>query len=249
MLNIVVVEDYDLLRDELVHYLNRPQWQVTGVADGASLDLHLSQHAADVAILDLNLPDEDGIHIAQRLRQRWPNLVIVMFTARDAAAQRAKGFMAGADVYLTKPAQTREIETIIGNIERRLNATTEITNQTTQNGSEDAARSVIQHAVELHPSQCELKLFNGSEPSTLRLTRAETDLLDVLTKQVFQQMNTCELCLALSTQQNAPLDATSLRVRVSRLRDKWQAAGGQGELVQAVRGTGYRLATVIRLCS
>jgi DNA-binding response OmpR family regulator len=239
MLNIVVVEDYDLLREELVHYLHRPQWQVTGLADGAALDRHLSAHSVDVAVLDLNLPDEDGLNIAQRLRQHWPHLVIVMFTARDAAAQRAKGFMAGADVYLTKPAQTREIESIIGNIERRLNANT-------KSASINTSPLIVEHEVELHTTQSELRLPNGQ---ALQLTRTETQLLVVLAQQQNQPINTCDLCSALGSQQDLSIDAASLRVRISRLRDKWHAAGGQGELVQAVRGTGYRLANAIRLCS
>ncbi len=221
MLSIVVVEDFDLLREELVHYLSRDGWQVTGVGDGAALDQHLAQHATDVAVLDLNLPDEDGLSIAQRLRQRWPQLAIVMLTARDAPAHRAKGFMAGADVYLTKPAQVGEIEAVIRNVERRLHSAG---GSSPEHAAHDKAEA---KPMVLDLTRCELLLLPQQR---LQLSPAEAQLLAALAQQHPHPVD-------LST----PLDAASLRVRISRLRAKWHSAGGEGELIEAVRGVGYRL--------
>lgn len=85
MLNIIIVEDHVDLREELVDFLSRPDWDVRGVGSGALLDIALQEKQADILILDLNLPDEDGIQIAKRIRATSPNIGIVMLTARNAA--------------------------------------------------------------------------------------------------------------------------------------------------------------------
>lgn len=120
MLNIIVVEDHLDLREELVDFLSRPDWDVRGVGSGALLDVALQKKLADILILDLNLPDEDGIQIAKRMRSIFPHIGIVMLTARNAAYDRALGYGIGADVYLTKPAHVGELESVIHNLDRRL---------------------------------------------------------------------------------------------------------------------------------
>jgi DNA-binding response OmpR family regulator len=120
MLNIIIVEDHVDLREELVNFLSRPDWDVRGVGSGALLDIALQEKQADILILDLNLPDEDGIQIAKRIRATSPNIGIVMLTARNAAYDRALGYGIGADVYLTKPAHVGELESVIHNLDKRL---------------------------------------------------------------------------------------------------------------------------------
>ncbi len=120
MLNIIIVEDHVDLREELVDFLSRPDWDVRGVGSGALLDIALQEKQADILILDLNLPDEDGIQIAKRIRIALPHIGIVMLTARNAAYDRALGYGMGADVYLTKPAHVGELESVIHNLDKRL---------------------------------------------------------------------------------------------------------------------------------
>ena len=113
VLEIIVVEDHRLLRDELVDYLSSPDWHVRGVSSGRELDVAMTETPADVLVLDLNLPQEDGISITRRIRKAFPEIGIVMLTARGDQADRALGYGSGADVYLTKPTHVGELESVL----------------------------------------------------------------------------------------------------------------------------------------
>ena len=119
-LNIVVVEDNDLLREEMVSFLTRPGWQAHGVGSGEDLNSWLKQDTPHLAVLDVNLPHEDGYSIASRLRARYPVIGIVMMTARVMSGERIVGYEYGADVCLTKPTNTRELTAVVENLSRRL---------------------------------------------------------------------------------------------------------------------------------
>ncbi|WP_342760727.1 response regulator transcription factor [Azospirillum thermophilum] len=118
MARIVVVEDEADLRDDLVEYLERCGYEVRGAASGSELDAVLEQGTADVIILDVNLPDEDGFSIARRIRTA-SNAAIIMLTARSSLIDRVIGLELGADVYLVKPVNFREVEAQIKALLRR----------------------------------------------------------------------------------------------------------------------------------
>jgi DNA-binding response OmpR family regulator len=117
--SIIVVEDNDLLRCELVSYLRRPGWLVHGVDSGETLDLALRSRSAHLIVLDVGLPFEDGVSIAKRLRASQPDLRIVILTARTSAHDRLRGLDAGADAYLDKPANLMELERVLCDLQRR----------------------------------------------------------------------------------------------------------------------------------
>ena len=120
MKHVVVVEDNEDLLDEVVFHLGRqPDYTVYAARDGRELDDCLARHAVDVLVLDLGLPGEDGIEIARRVRrQTVPG--IVMLTARGALHERIKGLQTGADAYLVKPVDMRELVAVIDSVHRRL---------------------------------------------------------------------------------------------------------------------------------
>ena len=119
-INIVVVEDNDLLREEMVSFLTRPGWQAHGVGSGKDLNVWLKQETPHLVVLDVNLPFEDGYMIASRLRSRYPLIGIVIMTARALHGERVIGYEAGADVCLTKPPSIRELAAVVQNLSRRL---------------------------------------------------------------------------------------------------------------------------------
>ena len=88
MIHIAVVEDNEDLRDEVVFHLGRMGHCVTGLPDGTALDRHLASQPADVLVLDLGLPGEDGVSIARRLAVSHPRLAIAMLTARGQLEDR-----------------------------------------------------------------------------------------------------------------------------------------------------------------
>ena len=122
-LRIIVVEDEEDSRTVLVTILSRFGHDVRGVVDGVSLDRALADYPADVVVLDLNLPGEDGVDIAKRLR-RTINCGIVMTTARGQVNERVSGFQSGADLYFPKPFDPLELHASILSLGRRLTSST-----------------------------------------------------------------------------------------------------------------------------
>ena len=101
-ISVIVVEDETDLAEEIAFHLQLQGMQPRLAGDGEELDRLLREQSCDVVLLDLGLPGEDGVSIAQRLAPR-EDLRVVMLTARNAVLDRVQGFESGADVYLTKP--------------------------------------------------------------------------------------------------------------------------------------------------
>jgi DNA-binding response OmpR family regulator len=120
-INIIVVEDDPELRDILVSGLRFFGHQVRGAGGGKSLDVELAVSTPDVVILDLGLPDEDGIDISTRLRRDY-DCGIVMITARGKLDERVTGLESGADLYFVKPVDIRELDAALRSLSRRISA-------------------------------------------------------------------------------------------------------------------------------
>ena len=118
-LRIIIVEDDEELRLVLVTVFSRLGHDVRGAGDGARLDFALADYLADVVVLDLNLPGEDGVDIAQRLR-RTHQCGIIMMTDRALVQERVAGFESGADLYFVKPINPLELHAALLNLGRRL---------------------------------------------------------------------------------------------------------------------------------
>ena len=118
--SVILVEDNISLREALEHHLVDAGFLIRGVGDGQELNQELAISKPDVIVLDLNLPQEDGISIAKRVRLAYPSMGIVMLTARVRSIDRHEGYDSGADVYLTKPVNPSELTTVLQNLCRRI---------------------------------------------------------------------------------------------------------------------------------
>jgi len=118
-LRIIIVEDDEELRSVLVTFFSRLGHDIRGAGDGPNLDFALADYPADVVVLDLNLPGEDGVDIAKRLR-RTNQCGIIMMTDRALVNERMKGFESGADLYFVKPINPLELHAALLNLGRRL---------------------------------------------------------------------------------------------------------------------------------
>ena len=109
-LAILVVEDHPTIARQIVEFLDGLRWQTDHAATGA-LAIELAvRDTYDVILLDLNLPDLDGLDVCRAIKARAPrNVPVLMLTARDAFEDKARGFNGGADDYLTKPFDLREL--------------------------------------------------------------------------------------------------------------------------------------------
>jgi DNA-binding response OmpR family regulator len=119
-IRVVACEDQALMRTYIVSGLARLGIRAVGVCDGIELDSHLGSHQADVVILDIGLPGEDGLSIATRLRDEHPHLGIIMLTARDQLDDRVQGMDCGADLYFAKPVDLKELASALRSLHRRL---------------------------------------------------------------------------------------------------------------------------------
>lgn len=116
---LIVVDDNLRLSEELGLVLNAAGWTVRCADDGESLRRCMAQQEPDIVLLDLNLPGEDGISLCKWLRSTHPRVGIVMLTARVMGVNRAEGYVAGADIYLTKPTRSEELVAVVHNLRRR----------------------------------------------------------------------------------------------------------------------------------
>jgi DNA-binding response OmpR family regulator len=117
---VLLVEDDSDLRDVLVSSLSFLGLNIRGVHDGHQLDREFSSRPADILLLDLTLPGEDGHAIAARYRRKYPDIGIVMLTARGDRHNRVMGYADGADHYFVKPADHEELALALQNLGRRL---------------------------------------------------------------------------------------------------------------------------------
>lgn len=224
-LDILVVEDHDILREELVSFLERPGWEVRGVDCGEEMDVALRTRPADIVVLDLNLPFEDGTDIAQRLRQVMPHMGIVMLTARNLPKDRARGYATGADVYLTKPTNLDELSFAIENLARRIKP--------------DSKESAI--ILDIRMGQ-----MSDEQGRSVRLTVSETSILMLLAMAPERQLASDFLLSKLGHDGENDISREKLTVLMSRLRSKIDEALGMN-IIRSVRGFGYCLTATVQL--
>ena len=117
-LNILVVEDNHELRDTLVQVLRDEGHQVTGVVCAEDVADHPG--SVDMMLIDLNLPGEDGLSLARRVRQVQPGMGLIMVTARGLPEDKKRGYDSGADIYLAKPVSFQELCGAVSALARRI---------------------------------------------------------------------------------------------------------------------------------
>jgi DNA-binding response OmpR family regulator len=123
-LRIVLLEDDALLRDRiLLPGLANYGFVVDGMETAAELDRQLLTHVADIVVLDVGLPDADGFEVARGLRQRFPDIGIVMLTGRGETPDRVRGLSQGADAYLSKPVEIDLLAATLHTLARRVQRT------------------------------------------------------------------------------------------------------------------------------
>lgn len=224
-LSVLILEDHDRLRDMLAQHLMQHGCHAIGVPDGEGMQHVLSQEPFDVVVLDLNLPDEDGLSIARRLRASHPDIFIIMMTARNTSADRVAGYDNGADVYISKPSSGDELLAAINSWRRRA---------ATQQPSESGVQLNLQRR-ELIGAQ------------TVSLSAVETKILQGLCLAPGLKLDYFRLIELLDHDVNAK-GKSSLEVHIARLRKKLIAAGFTTPAIKAIRNEGYQLldAIVIR---
>ncbi|MBK5965849.1 two-component system response regulator OmpR [Thiocystis minor] len=225
-MRILVVDDDAGLRALLTDYLAREGFSVGGAEDGRAMDAWLAGHETDLIILDLMLPGEDGLAIARRLRTQ-ADLPIIMLSARGDDVDRIVGLEVGADDYLAKPFNPRELLARIRAVMRRRGPSAP---------EEGPERDGIIHfgPYRLDPLQHELLCHH----QPVSLTSGEFDLLLVLAEHPDRVLNRDRLLDLLKGNERAPFDR-SIDVQIARLRAKIEPEIKQPRYIRTIWGKGY----------
>lgn len=240
---IIVVEDEMSLRSDMIEYLISCGFQALGARDGTELDRLLQRHDAAIIILDVNLPDEDGFKIAARLRENH-NAGIIMVTARGSTVDRVVGLEIGADAYLVKPVELRELEAQVKSLLRRLSERTAETVHTANGTAMDGAADPGDEARWLlDPTEWSL-----TNPAGVRisLTSMEMKLTSLLAAQARKPATRDQISQALYNRRWNPEDR-SIDTVVGRLRHKVEGAVGGPAPLKSVHGVGYVFSAPIRV--
>lgn len=224
---LIVVEDDKEIRTLLVDLLTKEGCYVRAAKDAVELDRLLRSEIPDLLVLDLMLPGEDGLSICRRLRVEHA-FPILMLTARAEDIDRILGLEMGADDYLPKPFNPRELLARIKAILRR--AAGEVTTQ---------GRSRLR--VANFEIEVAARAVRAEDNKKLPLTSAEFDLFLCFAKRPMRVLSRDQLLDWTRGRSADPTDRT-IDVQVSRLRKRLEAAGGSSELIQTVRNGGYMLA-------
>ncbi len=222
MLKIAVVEDHEESREQMLIYLRRQGWQADGTDCGEGLNELLNRMPYHIVMLDLNLPHEDGLSIAKRIKVSHPSVGVVILSARTRAADRLLGYQSGADVYLHKPVNLEEIKAVIDNLSKRL----------------DILPLPTQYSMQLDMGKCVLITQQFEE---VRLTQTEARFLRHLAQTPSNEAPTDQILALLSHPGEPAMTRESLHVHVSRIRSKVPTDSRGRKLVSAIRGFGYRL--------
>ncbi|MBV5303707.1 MAG: response regulator transcription factor [Chlorobium sp.] len=118
---LIIVEDDPLLRQDMIEYLTLAGYDVTGVGSAADFYHEVRTHHYVLAILDVGLPDQSGLVLAEYLRKN-SSLRIIMLTALSSSDDKFAGYRSGVDIYMTKPVDCRELAASIGNLIERITA-------------------------------------------------------------------------------------------------------------------------------
>lgn len=216
---IAIVEDNLSLREVFAKHLVHEGFDVHGVASAEELDEYFVKNRANLLILDVNLPGEDGLSIARRYRNAHPQIHIIMLTVRAEVKDRVLGYDSGADIYLPKPISAQELTAAVNSAKRRFMQNRNMTNQPHLDLSR---KQVIYQLVNVQLSQNETLLLKG-------LIGANENFLEY-----WQLLELIEKELTDQSKQ-------SLTLIIHRLNKKLLELGLMDPVILAVWKEGYQL--------
>jgi two-component system phosphate regulon response regulator OmpR len=219
--HLLVVDDDRRIRDLLSRYLSNEGYRVSTAESAADARAKLKGLSFDLIVLDVMMPGETGFDFARSLREE-SGVPILMLTARDAAESRIKGLEMGADDYMSKPFEPRELSLRIANILKRAQPAP----------LPPPVESVGFGPFVFHIARGELR--KGEE--TIRLTDRERDMMRILAATPGETVSR----MALAGNGGA-VSERAVDVQVNRLRRKIERDPADPLFVQTVRGIGYRL--------
>ena len=229
--HVLVVDDEPAIVEVLQRYLSAQGFKVSTAENGAAVRRVIGKESVDLVLLDLGLPGEDGLALMRWLRET-SSVAVIVVSGRGEQVDRIVGLEVGADDYVTKPFDLRELAARIRSVLRRTLASTPVRNSSAQ--SFDIARFkgwTLDFAA---------RRLDSPDGKAVDLTAGEFDLLAALVKCPGRVLSRDELLAATRNREAGPFDRT-IDVQVGRLRRKIESDPQRPELIKSVRGAGYLL--------
>ena len=231
--SILVVDDDREVRDMLVEYLSSHGFEVAQAGSGEEMRAALARRLPEVVLLDLNLPGEDGLTLARYLREHY-DLGIIIVTGAGEVVDRIVGLEVGADDYLAKPFDPRELRARLKSVLRRVQARTAPPGPGLAPAPGTSKRLAVGRCLlDLGTHQ----LFTGTGEE-VPITSMEFDLLRVFAEHPNQVLSRDRLLTLTRNREWEPFDR-SIDIRIARLRKKIEEDPDKPQVIRTVRGAGY----------
>ena len=222
--HLVIAEDDRAVRESLTRALELEGYEVEAVGDGAAALEVASRDDVDLLLLDLGMPNVDGLTVCRRLRAAGNRLPILVLTARTEVSDRVSGLDAGADDYIPKPFSLDELLARLRALLRR----------SSYEDDGDAREVAVE---DLRIDEAARRVWRGDRE--LELTKTEFDLLELLARNAGVVLSHSTIYDQIWGYDFGP-DSKALAVYIGYLRRKTEE-GGEPRLIQTVRGVGYTL--------
>ena len=226
-LHLLIVDDDQRIRELLQKYLMRNGFMVSIARDAAQAKRLLKGLAFDLIVLDIMMPEQDGLSLTRELRETI-DTPILLLTARNEVEDRISGLEAGADDYLPKPFEPKELLLRIHAILRRMPDVAP---------PEDTPKMLSLGATRYDVQKGEL--WDGD--TQIRLTSTESELMRIFSKNIGQALSRMDLVTQMGREDGNSQDR-AIDVQITRLRKKIETNPKEPRYLQTVRGSGYMLA-------
>ena len=233
---ILVVDDDRVVREMLAQYLTEHGYEVALADGGEAMRAELDRAVPAVVLLDVRMPGSDGLTLARHVREHY-DVGIIMVTAAGDIVDRVAGLEVGADDYIAKPFDLRELRARLKSVLRRLEAKTPQTTPAAQ------ARRISVGKCSLDLLSHQLSDAGGHE---IPITPMEFDLLRVLIEHPNQVLSRDRLLTLTRNRDRDPFDR-SIDIRIARLRSKVEDDPERPRAIRTVRGAGYMYVPAERL--
>ena len=228
---IVVVEDEPDLREAVAEYLVANGFDVTAVNDAGEMRALAARESFHLAILDIAMPGEDGLSLARWLRGQMP-IGIIFATAAGTSIDRIVGLELGADDYIVKPYELRELLARVRSVLRRVPAPSE---PRVQQSEAEAQRRRTWFGV--YQADFDARTVTGPN-GILDLAKSEFDVLEVFLKRANRLLTRAAISEAIGLAED-PENSRAIDIRIMRLRKKIEEDPANPKFLRTVRGEGY----------
>jgi DNA-binding response OmpR family regulator len=230
---IVVVEDEPDLRDAVAEYLSANGFEVATAADAQEARAMVAEQAFHLAILDIAMPGEDGLSLGRWLRSKMP-MGLIFATAAGTAIDRIVGLELGADDYIVKPYELRELLARVRSVLRRVPQSTDIPPKPAADNQ--PSRRIFSFG-DYH-ADLDGRLITGPDGAVIDMAKSEFDMLEVFLTRSNRLLTRAALSEAVGFSED-PESSRAVDIRIMRLRKKIEDDPANPRFLRTVRGEGY----------